>query len=43
VVFLAGVLASFLVVSGGTSVEGLFVLRLGRFPKRRVHHFLEGG
>jgi hypothetical protein len=41
-VFLAGVLASFLVVSGGISAEGLFVLRLGRFPKRRAHHYLEG-
>jgi hypothetical protein len=41
-VFLAGVLAPFLVVSRGISVEGLFVLIVGRFPKRRAHHYLEG-
>ena len=41
-VFLASVLASFLVVSGGISAEGLFVLRLGWFPKRRADHYLEG-
>jgi hypothetical protein len=37
----AGVLASFLVVFRSLSVEDRFVLRVGRFPKRRAHHHLE--
>jgi hypothetical protein len=38
----AGVLASFLVVSRSLSVDDRFVLRVGHFPKRRAHHYLEG-
>jgi hypothetical protein len=38
----AGILASFLVIFQSLSVEDRFVLRVGRFPKRRVHHYLEG-
>jgi hypothetical protein len=41
-VFLAGVLVSFLVVSEGILVKGLFVLIVGRFPKGRANHYLEG-
>jgi hypothetical protein len=37
-----GVLASFLVVFRSLSVEDRFVLRVGRFPKGREHHYLEG-
>jgi hypothetical protein len=41
-VFLVGVLASFLVVFEGILAKGLFVLTMGRFPKGRAHHYLEG-
>jgi hypothetical protein len=37
----AGVIELFLVDSGGVLVVDSFVLRVGRFPKRRAHHILE--
>jgi hypothetical protein len=40
-VSLAGVITLFLVDSGGVLVVDSLVLRVGRFPKRRVHHILE--